>query len=149
MITEKTHARFIEWINAEDMHLTSRQWISELRFIKDEHYFFLHLVTDYTEKIMAHLVFTDLRKMADDIDSSQKTVKTLIKKVIKHENGLEIMVDGINDLEEEKTYKEEHRALSKEIGTYLKEYNDLKTKFYSLIKSIIKEDKKQKLLGKE
>jgi len=39
METIQTQARYVEWLSAEEMHKGSQEWLSELRFIKDEHLF--------------------------------------------------------------------------------------------------------------
>ncbi len=40
METQHTSSKYVEWLSAEQMHLASKEWLSELLFIKDEHLFF-------------------------------------------------------------------------------------------------------------
>jgi hypothetical protein len=51
------------------------------------------------------------------------------------------MVDGINQLKEEKEYRENHRKLWMEIDDFLAEYRMLKTQLFNIIKALKKEEK--------
>ena len=50
-IQEKRH-RYIEWISPEDMHAETVEWMSELRFAKDEQQFLNGLVKHYTLQLV-------------------------------------------------------------------------------------------------
>ena len=66
-----------------------------------------------------------------------------------HENDLQIMVDGIDQLEQEKAYTKEHRGLIITIADYLKEYKSLKAQLFDIIKNIKKEDKQRHLIDRK
>jgi len=148
METVKTHKRYIEWLSPEEMHKGSQEWLSELRFIKDEHLFFEDLIKSYTLQLIKPEKFSHNKEIIDTINGSQKQNNILIEAVNAHQNSLKIMVDGIDQPKEE-AYKKEHRKLIIEISQYLKNYRTLKTQLFDIIKRIKKEDKQRRLLERK
>jgi hypothetical protein len=144
-----TQLKYVEWLSAEELHEASKEWLSELNFIKDEHLFFEELVTQFTSQLIAFGNFSDSKEIVDAINRSQKQNNTLIEAVKIHENELKIMVDGIDQLEEEKAYTKEHSDLIIAITKFLKEYKSLKTQLFDIIKNIKKEDKNRHLLDRK
>ncbi len=134
--------RYVEWQSAEEIHKTSKEWLSELLFIKDEHLFFLDLIKMFTLQLIEPEKFDSNRELIKAITASQKKNKILIEAVKTHENDLKILVDGINQINEEKAYIKEHRGLILELTKFLNEYKVLKTNFFEVIKSIKKDQKK-------
>ncbi|WP_178984196.1 hypothetical protein [Winogradskyella helgolandensis] len=149
MKTKQTPLRYVEWLSAEEMHTASKEWVSELKFIKDEHLFFEDLVTEFTSQLIASGNFSDSKEIVDAINRSEKQNDMLIDAVKIHENELQIMVDGIDQKEEEKTYINEHRDLITAISEFLKEYKSLKTQLFDIIKNIKKEEKRNLLLDRK
>lgn len=131
------------------MHETSKEWLSELNFIKDEHLFFEDLVTQFTSQLLAFDNFSNNKEIVDAINRSQKRNNTLIEAIKIHENELQVMVDGIDQLEEEKAYTKEHSDLIIATTDFLKEYRTLKTQLFDIIKNIKKEDKNRHLLDRK
>jgi len=147
MIVDKINAKYIQWLSPGDMHKQSRSWISEMNFIKDEQHFFDDLITAYTRKLIETKKFAANKKLIDSLNASRRNLKKIIKKIVKHENDLEIMVDGIDQKEEESAYKDTHRELIDEVNYYLNEYRTLKRGLFSMIKDIMKKEKAQNLIG--
>lgn len=141
--------KYTEWLDADEMHEASKNWLSELNFIKDEHQFFEDLITSYTMQILEPEKFSHNKEIIDTLNRSQKQNNTLIEAVKIHENKLQIMVDGIDQLEEEKAYTKEHSDLIITITEFLKEYRSLKTQLFDIIKNIKKEDKNRHLLDRK
>ena len=111
MNTHHANIRYVEWLSADDMYKASQEWLSELRFIKDEHLFFDDLIKSFTLQLIKPGQFSKSKKIIDVIDTSQKRNNLLIEAVKTHLNELQIMVDGIDQPKEEEAYKEEHRNL--------------------------------------
>ncbi|MEM5565499.1 hypothetical protein WNY78_10305 [Psychroserpens sp. AS72] len=149
MKTIQTQVRYVEWLSAEEMHEASKEWLSELRFIKDEHLFFEDLITTFTTQLLEFEAFSDTKEIVDAINRSQKRNNVLIEAVKIHENELQIMVDGIDQLKEEKTYTKEHSDLIIAIADYIKEYKSLKTQLFEIIKSVKKEEKLSHIIDKK
>ncbi len=149
MKTIQNYTNYIEWLSADQMHEASTEWLSELRFIKDEHTFFEDLITTFTSQLIESGQFSDNMEIIDAINRSEKQNNVLIEAIKIHENELKIMMDGIDQLEEEKTYTKEHRDLTMLIAEFLKEYKSLKTQLFDIIKSIKKEEKQNHLIDKK
>ncbi|REE07729.1 hypothetical protein DFQ09_11159 [Winogradskyella pacifica] len=141
--------KYTEWLDADEMHEASKEWLSELNFIKDEHLFFEDLVTQFTSQLIAFGNFSSNKEVIDAINRSQKQNNTLIEAVKIHENELHIMVDGIDQLAEEKAYTKEHSDLIVAITEFLKEYKSLKTQLFDIVKKIKKDDKNRHLLDRK
>lgn len=146
MKTTRTNINYVEWLSAEVMHNASRDWLSELNFIKDEQMFFDDLIKSYTLQLIDSKHFGESNKIVNQLSTLQKKTKLIIKAVRNHENKLQIMVDGIDQLEEEENYKEEHRRLIGRVSKFREEYRTHKKELFALIKKIMKEGKQKRLL---
>ncbi|MEM6718956.1 MAG: hypothetical protein AAF611_06570 [Bacteroidota bacterium] len=146
MKTIQTQTKYIEWISADDMHTDSLQWLSQLRFINDEHIFFENLIDSFSAQLRALDIFSSDKEIIDTLTRSYRHNEHLIQKVMRHENGLKIMVDGVDQLEDEKKYKEAHLNIASDIEIFLKEYQVLKMQLFNIIKGIKKEEKLETLL---
>ncbi len=148
METIQTHTGYVEWLNADEMHKGSKEWLSQLEFLKDEHLFFEDLIKSYTLQLIQPEKFAHNKEIIDAINKSQKRNNLLIEAVKIHENGLQIMVDGIDQLKQEKAYKKEHRGLIIKICEFLMEYRSLKMELFDIIKNIKKEKKRGHLIDR-
>ena len=138
--------KYEEWLNADVMHVASRNWLSELRFIKDEQQFLSNLIKSYTLQLIDASHFTESKKIVETLEDLQKQNKSFIETVKTHENKLLIMVDGINQLEEEDAYRTMHKKLIADINTYFKDYRALKKQVFRSIEDIMKHEKQKRLL---
>ena len=139
--------KFIEWLSAEDMHGNSKEWLSELEFIKDEHLFFEDLIKSFTLQLIDKKHFSDNRKVIKAINSSSKENEILIKVISKHENNLTVLIDGIDQPKEEQAYRNEHRNLTVIVHKFLKNFKLLKRQLFDIIKNIKKTEKQKHLLS--
>ena len=148
METTQTQARYVEWLSAGQMHQASKDWLSELRFIKDEHLFFEDLIKSFTLQLINPEKFSHNKEIIDALNRSQKKNNFFIEAVKVHKNELQIMVDGIDQSKEEAAYKKEHRGLIVEINAFQENYRILKTQLFDIIKSIKKEEKQRRLIDR-
>lgn len=148
MKTIQTHARYVEWLSPEEMHKGSKEWLSELEFVKDEHLFFEDLIKSFTLQLIKPEKFAHNKEIIDAINKSQKRNNLLIEAVTLHESALHIMVDGIDQLNEEEAYKKEHRGLIIKINEFLKHYRSLKMQLFDIVKKIKKEEKTKLLIDR-
>ena len=145
METQKNR-KYVEWLNADIMHEASRNWLSELRFIKDEQQFLSNLIKSYTLQLIDASHFAESKKIVETLEALQKKNKKYIETVKTHENELLIMVDGIDQLQEEEAYRNKHRTLLVNINYYFKEYRKLKKQVFRTIEDIMKHEKQKRLL---
>lgn len=146
MKTKQVKVKYSAWLSTETMHNGSQKWMSELNFAKDEQLFFNDLVKSYTLQLIDSKHFSVSEKIIKRLRDLQKETNTLINTVIDHEKGLEIMVDGVNQLEEENAYKDEHAKLIIVLSKFSEKYKVLKSQLFSLVKGVIKEGKQKRLL---
>lgn len=149
MITTKTQAKYLELMNATEMHEASRKWYSELSFIKDEQLFFDDLVTTYTLQLLDKNEFANNKEIVDVLNRSQKRNDELLNIVKTHINDLEVLVDNIKQPKEEMGYKKEHKELVKVISEFFIDYKSLKMQLFEIFKGILKAEKQIRLMNKK
>jgi len=138
---------YVEWKSADEMHFSSIKWISELNFIKDEHQFFEDMLKEYTMPIIESYLLSKVKDLIDRLTKYKQKTETLLNKIIEHRNGLQVMVDGVNQLEEENRYKKEHRKILIDVNQFSLEYNDLKKEIFETISQALKQQKQKRLLS--
>ena len=138
---------YIEWLSAEEMHEATVNWMSELKFIKDEQLFLNDLVKSHTLELVDSEVFDKSKKIIDALLHSEKEAVELMKLVQSHENLLEIMVNDVDELWMEKAYRETHWELLSEMERYTTEYRRLKKKLFKLVSKVIKKGQQKRLLN--
>ena len=147
MKTKKQIYRYLEWKSPEEMHHTSLEWISELKFIKDEKLFLNDLIRTYTLQITSLGLFEESRKLITAISNSELDLDLLLRKMRVHENQLSIMLDDVDQPKMEKAYTETHRDLIFTIDNYLIEYRKLKGSLFQMISKVMKKEKQKRLLN--
>lgn len=143
---DQKNFRYIEWKSPEEMHFSAQQWSSSLAFIKDEHLFFEDMLREYTLPIIESNLVTEVNSLIDRLQKSKNEMEALTKKVNQHQNGLDILVDGKDQPEEEKKYKEEHRQIMKEMNGFSDSYKELKKDIFEKISGALKKQKQKRLL---
>ena len=145
-VKEKT-LRYIEWISPEDMHTETMQWLSELKFVRDEQLFLNSLVKHYTIELVDGKFYDESKEIVGLILDAENEIKVLMKKIQAHENQLDIMVDDIDQPKMEQAYKETHKELVTTMQQYLENYRELKRRLFALVSKVIKSEKQKRLLN--
>ena len=138
---------YIDSYSAEDMHEHSKNWFSELSFIKDEQRFLINLIHSFAIKPIDKKEFSKTEDFRKDIEENQKSLNAIIKQVQKHMNQLEIMIDGVNQLEMEQAYRKTHKNLFQKVNQFLLVYRTIKERGFAKLSSILKSTKQKKALG--
>ena len=147
METRKKKYKYLEWLDAEEMHDASTQWMSELNFAKDEQLFLNDLVKSFTLQLIEKKSFNENKNIIDEIAKAEKEVLVLMKKVQAHENLLEIMINDVDELKMEKAYLETHLELTSKIESYMAHYLSLKSRLFKVISELMKKEKQKRLLN--
>ena len=134
--------KYIEWFDAGEMHLHSKEWFSELSFIKEEQQFLNNLIRSFVVKAIDKDAFRKIKDFKSALSEDQRSLLALLKKVQKHMNQLEIMIDDVDQLEMEKAYRITHKNLSAEVNDYLLGYRSIKETGFAGLSEILKESKK-------
>ena len=146
MKTIKTISKYVSWLTGSEMHVESKNWISELSFIKNEQSFFDNLIKTYTLQLINAKYFSSNRDIIRELSDLQNKNSELLNAVINHEKELQVMVDEINQPKEENLYRLEHGNLIEKIQQYLFEYKKLKKEIFHMISSVMKKEKQKHLL---
>lgn len=139
--------KFREWFSAEELHEESKKWSSELNFARDEQKFLNQMVKDYTLDIIDSDMFKTIQPVVESLNTSEKELVKLFKKVQLHENQLQIMVDEVNQERMEEAYLDTHSELGREVTDYFEKYRDAKTKIFDIVSKVIKRKKQKRLLN--
>lgn len=146
MKTIAPNVKYIESKSADELHIESLNWISELKFIKDEQHFLDELLKSYTLQLIKEPMYDTSHEVIAKLSKLRKEGKELLKKMINHENELLILVDGIDQLKEEKMYRFLHKTFLMEVTNYFNDYKTVKKEIFATIKQIMKTEKQKKLL---
>lgn len=142
----KTKGKVVEWFSADRMHDMSKNWLSDLNFIKDEQVFLEELITDYTKKIIDSKNLERAQTATTALYRTKRGNQKLINDLIDHEQQLRLMVDGKDEIEKETKYKEEHREFTSTVSAFYNDYKAVKFEIFNLVKAIMKADKNQHLI---
>lgn len=146
MNTQNEKSHFMKWLDPGQMHRASVQWMSELKFTRDEQLFLNDLVKEYTLPLTDSEIFGESQDIIGAILSAEKEVVLLLNKVQSHENKLQVMLDNVDQLQQEKAYIASHWKLQSEINDYLSGYRTVKVKLFKLVSKVMKKDKNKYLL---
>jgi len=147
MNTKTPKYRYIEWLNAEEMHVESMRWFSELKFIRDEQLFLNNLVSLFVIQLTASGIFKESKKLIDQLQKAEMDIVSLFKKVQVHEKQLEMMVDDVDQPKMEKAYLETHKELLIAINRYTTRYREIKEKLFEVVSKLMKKSKQKRLLN--
>ncbi|GAA4112401.1 hypothetical protein GCM10022393_10840 [Aquimarina addita] len=140
------NTKYIAWRSSEELHEACLQWISELKFSKDEQHFLDELIKDYTLPLITNQNFEKSSEIINRLSKKQQELEPLIKKIIRHQNELNILIDGVDQPKEEKEYKNMHSALLIEVNLYFNEFKKVKRDIFDMIRNSMKQSKKKRLL---
>lgn len=138
--------KYIESKSPEELHIESLNWISELKFIKDEQHFLDELLKSFTLQLIEKQDFSKNKEIITHLSKSRKDGEKLLKKIINHENELLVLVDGIDQIKEEKHYRFLHSTYLLEATNYFNDYKAIKREIFNVVKEIMKHEKQKRLL---
>lgn len=134
--------KYIEWFDTSEMHEHSKEWFSELSFIKDEQQFLNNLIQSFAVKSLDEKAFKQLDDFKKSVAKKQVRLISIFKQVQKHMNQLEILLDDVNQSEMEQAYRKTHKKLFMKINEYLIDFRNIKQKGFSNLTHLIKVNKK-------
>jgi hypothetical protein len=146
MESNKTKAKYQEWLSPEIIHKATLNWLSELNFIQDENLFFDDLIKSYTLQLIEAKHFNEGKVITDELKEIKKETNRILEVVTMHEKALQILVDGIDQIKEEEAYRKEHLRLIIDVSNFQKKHREIKKRIFKLIKNILKEGKQKRLL---
>ncbi len=141
MYTKNYKFKYLEWFTPEEIHQTTLQWQSTLDFITHEHDFLYELLHQVKPQIKDAALLKKVTDLITQLSENKKEVSTLTSLFKTHRNALAVLVDGINELQKEKAFKDQHLLLSLKFETFNTEYRKLKYKVFEILRSFYKSRK--------
>ena len=129
-----------------ELHAECLEWISQLKFSKDEQRFLNELIRDYTLPLIADGLFNTSVDLVRELSSEEKELRSLLQRVKAHINNVEVMLNQNLDEREEKAFVETHYYLKLGVYRYARNYRRTKAALFGSIKQLMKSDKKTRLL---
>ena len=131
--------------SVEELHDDSKQWISEIYFIKDEMRFLEHLLSSkYIDCLDAGL-FTKIEALVKQISDEKNAGKALVEVINNHEAILAELINN-NSVESNKNYLQTHKNINKEIYSYTTKYKNIKKEIFDIVENVMKQKDQKKLI---
>jgi hypothetical protein len=140
MIKKTSNYRFVQWSSPEELHGDCLLWMSKLRFIKDEQGFLNDLIKNYTLQFLSEDLYERATHFISRLQQEENDVIKLLEKVQNHCNGLQILLDGVDEIREEKKYKESHYYRKMEVIVYEQEFQKTKKEIFNMVKRIMRKE---------
>lgn len=146
MNSNKENYKYKEWMDADSMHEETMDWLNNLRFIKDEQTFFEVLIDHYSWQLVDSKIYPKSKRIVDKLAKLKTNNTVLIEALKLHRNELEVLLDGIDEFEKEELFKLSHKEFRNIYADFIDENTQLKQRLFTMVKSFMKEDKRNKLL---
>lgn len=146
MKNKEAKFRYIEWKTPDEMHFSSLQWQSELKFFKDEHRFFEDMLKEYTMPILESHLFSRIKELIEKLTDSRNSLDKILQEVNDHTNRLQRLVENIDEPKEGRLYRQEHKKVLQEVNSYAKAYKQLKKEIFQAVSQALKQQKQKRLL---
>lgn len=130
----------------EYLHSKTKNWISEIEFIRVEQDFLKELLAEHIIGLCDTNNFTNAKLLLKGIDHEAKLGETLIESINEHKINLALLIESIY-LKKENLFRENHELIKNEVRNYFDNFKYIKKEVFELILLIMKKDKQQKLLS--
>lgn len=145
MYTNQYKFKYLEWHSPEEIHETTIKWQSELDFMEGEWYFLKELLSDNTLLLLSEANFEETQKLVSELLSHKKGIPEIKELLEEHRNALEVLVDGINEYQKEKAFKDRHVLLEFKINDFNEYYRKMKTSIFDIMKTSMKKGKQKSI----
>lgn len=138
MKTHKWQLKYVTWLSAEEMYEASKNWESELAFIRDEQLFFEHLLQKIiTGKPNPSMLISEL-ELAGKLAPLKKECNTLYSEVVFHQEKLSSIVDATHHISNKTEQKQVHYELMDTLGRFYLDHQQFKQHLFEIIKPQLK-----------
>ena len=148
MYTNQYKFKYLEWHSPEEIHATTLTWQSTLDFIEVEWHFLKELLTDNTLLLLSDDHFDEAQKLVSRLLSFKEEIPEMHQLLVEHRNALEVLIDGINERQKEKAFKDRHLLLEFKLNDFNDTYREIKTAIFDLMKHSFKKRKQKPIASK-
>ncbi|MDT0556152.1 hypothetical protein [Patiriisocius hiemis] len=139
--------KIVQWSTSEELHTECLEWASQLQFIKDEQRFLDKLIKEYTLSLIIEEAYNNSLKLVGKLNTEEKELSKLLKRVKDHINTIEILQDNTTDKLKGAAFKEIHYYLKVDVFMYANKYRETKKALFKKIKKLMKSEKRSHLLN--
>lgn len=137
-----------DWQNreksAEELHHDSKEWLSEISFIRDEIRFLEHLLrANYIDCLSAGL-YKKIETLVDKMSAERIAGETL-EIIIKEQEAILSNLIRQDSVLSNKNYLENHRKLEFEMDYFDKKYKRIKKQIFEIIEQVIRKRDQKKI----
>lgn len=140
-----THYKYIKWRDTNGLHEDTVSSLSDLMFLKDELAFLEGLVAEHTLQLIFGKDAVESKLIFNQLNEHSKHLKNLIKKIEKHKNKLQILMDDDDVAGELHDYKNEHYKLIIEEMDFHANVKKTKRIIFKMLAAIMKKSKKKRV----
>ena len=145
MYTNQYKFKYLEWHSPEEIHETTLKWQSELEFMEGEWHFLNDLLSNNTLLLLSEANLGEIQKLVSKLVHHKKGIPEIKQLLEEHRNALEVLVDGINELQKEKAFKDRHVLLEFKINDFNEDYRKIKTAIFDIMKTSMKKGKQKSI----
>lgn len=145
MYTNQYKFKYLEWHSPEEIHATTLTWQSTLDFIEVEWHFLKELLTDNTLLLLSDDHFDEAQKLVSKLLHFKEQIPEIHQLLEEHRNALEVLIDGINERQKEKVFKDRHLLLELKLNDFNDTYRQMKTSIFDVIKRSLKKRKQKSI----
>ena len=131
----------------EQLKKETKDWLSEIEFIKIEQNFLNELLTDHVIGLCETDNFNKAKLFINGVVHEIKLGTELKNSIKDHKMNLALLLENIY-LKKENDFRKTHELLKNEVKNYIQNFKYIKEQVFELVLFIMKLDKKQKLLMK-
>lgn len=139
-----------DWQNrvksVEELHNDSKEWISEIKFIRDEIRFLEHLLRENYIDCLSAGLYKKIETLVDKMSFERVAGETL-EIVIKEQEAILSDLIKNDSVSSNKNYLENHRKLEFEMDYFSKKYKRIKKEIFEIIEKVMKQKDQKKLFG--
>jgi hypothetical protein len=129
----------------ERLHERTKQWVSEIKFIKIEQDFLKELLSEHIMGLCVNDKFKIGKLLLNGIEHEYKLGDELIISIKDHRMNLALLMENIY-LKKEDDFRKNHELLKNEVKNYIQNFKYIKEQVFELVLVIMKKEKEKKLL---
>lgn len=124
------------------MHSETKHSLLELYFVRDEKHFFDELIETYAFQLIINNNISKTREVLDNWKKVQNKNTELIKNLLEHDKKIENLIDNEENITEI-NYALWHKNILIDVEKHLKNYREIKSAIFGIIKGIMKKQKRE------
>ncbi|SNR35601.1 hypothetical protein [Lutibacter flavus] len=130
----------------ENLQSETKNWLSEIEYIKVEQEFLKELITDHIIGLCKSDNFSNAKLLLNGINHESKLGEILIASIKEHRINLALLIENIY-LKKEDDFRKDQKLLKIEVDNYIQNFRYLKEQVFELVLFIMKNEKQHRLLA--